>query len=287
MAKSPTHKLGQLIGELFEESMKTFLEPIASSSDLYLDFLHPRAERNNNKKVKWKDSKGNYHDLDYVLEKGGSDSLKGIPVAFIEIAWRRYTKHSKNKAQEIGDVLSELGLTYKHVSPFNAAILCGEFTRNAIEQLESKGINVAYISYDSLVSTLNKFGVDISWEENTDDSDAEILVDNLENIIKKSKFKIINQIITDNNDILEALKDKLMLSVGRAIKSIDIIPLYGENRFFIDVVSAKTFLEGFDEESDDRFQFNRYIIMVKYTNGSKIEAEYFSKSEVISFLQNL
>ena len=44
---------------------------------------------------------GNVHDLDYVFEQGGTEATIGQPKAFIEIAWRRYTKHSRNKAQEI------------------------------------------------------------------------------------------------------------------------------------------------------------------------------------------
>ena len=44
---------------------------------------------------------------DYVLERGGTDTVRGLPAAFIETAWRRYTKHSRNKAQEIqGAVLA-------------------------------------------------------------------------------------------------------------------------------------------------------------------------------------
>jgi len=44
---------------------------------------------------------------DHVLERGGTDAMRGVPAAFIETGWRRCTKHSRNKAQEIqGAVLA-------------------------------------------------------------------------------------------------------------------------------------------------------------------------------------
>jgi hypothetical protein len=101
MAESPSHKFGQIIGELLEEVLRKPLMRIARRHGLYLDFKHPRKARGNKRKVCWTDHKGNKHDLDYVLEFGGSETVIGKPKAFIESAWRRYTKHSRNKAQEI------------------------------------------------------------------------------------------------------------------------------------------------------------------------------------------
>lgn len=54
---------------------------------------------------------GNAHDLDFVLERGGSDDKIGMPAAFIETAWRRYTKHYRNNAQEIQGALEPLAET--------------------------------------------------------------------------------------------------------------------------------------------------------------------------------
>ena len=78
------------------------------------------------------DLNGNEHDLDFVLERGGTATKRGIPVAFIETAWRRYTKHSRNKAQEIQGAIVPLFETYKRYHPLMGAILAGDFTPGAL-----------------------------------------------------------------------------------------------------------------------------------------------------------
>lgn len=75
------------------------------------------------RKVAWIDGQGNTHDLDYVFELGGSDEQIGSPRAFIEAAWRRYTKHSRNKAQEIQGAILPLAERFHDCHPFLGAVL--------------------------------------------------------------------------------------------------------------------------------------------------------------------
>ena len=106
MAQSPSHQFGQIIGLVLEEALKPLLADFASEHGLYLDQKGARSARRT-RKVTWTDALGNRHDLDFVLERGGSEQSIGVPAAFIETAWRRYTKHSRNKAGEIqGAVLA-------------------------------------------------------------------------------------------------------------------------------------------------------------------------------------
>jgi hypothetical protein len=107
VAVSYAHRWGQIIGDVFQASVHVLLQEVAAEHGLYLDRQGPRKARSG-KKLRWQDRYGNYHDLDYVMERGGTDDVRGLPVAFIETAWRRYTKHSKNKAQEIEGALVPL-----------------------------------------------------------------------------------------------------------------------------------------------------------------------------------
>jgi len=86
MALSPSHKLGQIIGFVLESVIDQALRPLAANYGLYLDKQGPRPARNARKKVTWVDDLGNKHDLDYVLERGGSAEVVGAPAAFIESA---------------------------------------------------------------------------------------------------------------------------------------------------------------------------------------------------------
>ena len=99
MAKSQSHTLGEFIGAFFEDLMKKPFRDFADKNGLYFDTIGPRRARKG-KKVTWTDVHGSKHDLDFVIEKGGTEEHVGEPVAFIELAWRSYTKHSKNKAKK-------------------------------------------------------------------------------------------------------------------------------------------------------------------------------------------
>ena len=66
MAESPSHKFGQLIGEVLEAAILPLLVGFAKKHNLYLDKKGPRQARRGNK-LTWKDHNGNTHDLDFVL----------------------------------------------------------------------------------------------------------------------------------------------------------------------------------------------------------------------------
>ena len=166
MADSPAHKLGQIIGDELEAATRQSLQEIADEFTLYLDYKHARPARDGRKKVAWKDSYRNVHDLDYVLEEGGSEEMIGQPRAFVEIAWRRYTKHSRNKAQEIQGAILPLAKTYRQHSPFLGAVLAGDFTEGSLDQLRSHKFHLAYVAYEEVVRAFKEVGVDVSSDEN-------------------------------------------------------------------------------------------------------------------------
>ena len=86
MATSPSHRWGQIIGQEFlEVAIEPLMRDVAAEHGLYLDQKGPRAARKGNK-ISRVDLYGNTHDLDFVLERNGSDARIGSPVAFIETA---------------------------------------------------------------------------------------------------------------------------------------------------------------------------------------------------------
>jgi hypothetical protein len=82
VAESPAHRLGQIIGDALELAIEPVLRDFADEHDLYLDRKGPRPARPG-KKVTWIDANGNSHDLDFVLERAGTDEAIGVPAAFI------------------------------------------------------------------------------------------------------------------------------------------------------------------------------------------------------------
>ncbi len=281
MAQSASHQLGELIGNFFEETFKTPMNIVVKKDNLYLDTIGPRGTRKGTK-ITWTDKNGSKHDLDYVVEKGGTYDKIGEPVAFIELAWRRYTKHSKNKAQEISGAVIPIAEKYADLCPFKGAILGGDFTQNSIDQLRNAGFSVLYIPMKTVVDCFNEFGVDISYDEKTSENDF---------IKKVNSFNSIPDLNIVSKRLLELCKDDFNLFindfdsyVNRSIDNICIIPLYGDPHQLKTIETAIQFMESY-EEKDSSCSFAYYQVFLSYKNGSKIEARFNTKNEVILFLR--
>ncbi|UZR93136.1 hypothetical protein [Chondrinema litorale] len=282
MAKSPSHKFGQIIGEILETTMKIYFQDFATKFDLYLDKKGKRKARKG-KKVTWYDSYENKHDLDFVLERGGSDAEIGLPVAFIEIAWRRYTKHSRNKAQEIQGAILPLAFTHSFSAPFLGVVLAGVFTEGALNQLRSRNFNVLYFEYDTVVSAFKTYGIDASYEEDTSDEDFTKKIEQWEAF--NDKEKIIQKLVELNQDKFDIFFKVLEESVSRYITEIRILPLLGTSSVFQSATEAINFLNEFtviDYETKDLIRFEIKII---YSNGDTIEASFANKNSANSFLK--
>lgn len=162
---SPGHKLGQMVGNFFEELFAEDLVAFCSRYGFYCDRRGPRPKvRGTSRKVTWTDKYGNKHDLDYVIEMGGSDDHRGAPVAFVELAWRRYTKHSRNKTGELEGSLLHLRNTYE-TCRFLGAMLAGEYTDGGKNQLTSHGITVVHVPFEALAEAFRASGVELDYPE--------------------------------------------------------------------------------------------------------------------------
>jgi len=295
MAESLAHRWGQIIGDVFELFVRDLLKSIAGKHNLYLDYRkprHARAKRGGKdlSKVTWQDSYGNKHDLDYVLERGGTDETLGVPVAFVESAWRRYTKHSKNKVQEIEAAVLPIALTFSRHQPFCGAALAGEFTRSALTQLESKGFSVLHIPYPSIVNAFKEVGIDASsvdalttenefkqkikeWEKARQPDATDCLL--------KALYRLHSADVTMFQSRLEA-------SLLRGVISVRLAVLRGETIECEDIESAILYLveearaRRLREGSEVREMFE---VVVRFNTGAKIEATFPNRSEAIAFLR--
>ena len=205
MAESPAHRLGQIIGSEFEAAVHNTLLSIADEYHMYLDHKHARAARKGRKKVTWLDSLGNAHDLDYVLEDGGSETVIGRPRAFIEVAWRRYTKHSRAKAQEIQGAITPVAETYPNIRPFLGAILAGEFTEGSLRQLQSHGFEIVHWRYEEIVEAFRRVGLDVLSNEGTSITDLQRKVDAYDNLAETKRKAIQRRILMANESELNGL----------------------------------------------------------------------------------
>ncbi len=285
MALSPSHRLGQFIGDQLEAAVKAPLSEITQELGLYLDFPHRRKVRSNRKKVAWKDSNGNTHLLDYVLEEGGSNTIQGNPKAFVEVAWRRYTRHSRNKAQEIQGAVLPLAETYQNYRPFLGAVLAGVFTEASLEQLRSHRFNIVYCPYDTVVQAFQTAGVDISSEENSTDAELERKVESAKVLSEVQLEQVRKSIISLNSHQFEGFFGSLRSSLGRKVKSVSILPLSGTTFSFSKLEDAIRFISEHVQLSETT-EFIRYELILQYSNGEEIRCSFNNKERVIEFLNS-
>lgn len=281
MAESPAHKFGQIIGDLLELAIEPHLQKFARKHKLYLDKKGIRKARSG-KKVCWIDSNNNKHDLDFVLERGGTENKIGVPVAFVESAWRRYTKHSRNKAQEIQSAVLPLAMKYKSSSPFVGVVLAGVFTEGALTQLKSLGFGVLYFPYESVVRAFSKFGIDAAFDEKTAEADFRMKIESWNKLLNKED--VAKELLKLNKKGVDEFLNSLSNSVSRFIDRIFILPLHGEENISDNVTEAIDFLKKYSEVKPN-LPICRYEIIIKYNTGDRIEASFKDKKDCVTFLE--
>jgi hypothetical protein len=284
MALSPSHRFGQIIGELLEEVMGPQFEAFCSKRGLYLDKSGVRGAARDGKKVSWLDKYGNSHDLDFVIEKGGSASVRGRPLAFIEAAWRRYTKHSRNKAQEIQGAVLPIAEKYEWDKPFLGVILAGVFTNGSLTQMRSSGFEVALFPYESIVSSFAAIGIVADFNEGTPDSIFNTTVKSIAAISPSTREQLKKHLVASNQEILNKFFSELQATLDRQIEQIVLIPLHGKENEFSTVADAISFVETYAEAALHGGSFRKYEIVVRYTNDDKIDASFKNKEKAIAFL---
>ncbi|MHB8178735.1 MAG: DNA methylase [Vulcanimicrobiaceae bacterium] len=285
MAESPAHRLGQIIGEVLEAALAPRLRAFAEEHLLFLDMKGPRPARHPNKKLSWRDSLGNVHDLDFVLERGGSPDKVGTPVAFIECAWRRYTKHSRNKAQEIQGAVSALANTYSHVAPFLGVVLAGEFTGGALKQLRSLGFEVLFFPRSDVVSAFAQAGIDIGYGEGTPDDYVASEVGKWDVLPVQSRQMVVNALVTEGSAEVVHFFDTLRRVILRKIKDIIVLPLHGREAVLHTIAEAIDYVEH-KGDGEATLPFLRFEIVIRYETGDTISASFGNTGDALDFLRS-
>jgi hypothetical protein len=274
-----------MLGDWLESVFSKKLVLFAEEHDVYCDRkgLRPLV-RGNKKKVTWLDNGGNEHDLDFVIEKNGSDSTKGEPAAFVELCWRRYTKHSRNKAGEIEGSLVHLGDTYNKTCTFLGAILVGEFTEGAIKQMRSRKIEVLHIPYESIVEAFRTKDIDLDYSEDAPDTQKLGLINAIKMLSDEEMGEVEQAFILSIEDDYQEFVQKLANAISRKVQFVRIFRLFGNQVTFPSVAIAIKSIEEFTTEPHLE-DFQRFEIYIGFTNGDKVEASFKERRDAVAFLR--
>lgn len=280
MAASHSHILGEMIGNFFEDVMKSPIKELCKKYNVYLDTFGPRPARST-LKVTWDDINGSQHDLDYVIERNGTDDNIGKPIAFIELAWRRYTKHSKNKVQEITGAVIPITQKYHESAPFMGAILSGVFTEPSLAQLTNQGFHVLYIPFDKVVESFKKFDLNIYFDEDTEEERLAEIVSDWEKSKRIDDIKA--DFINSNKDEINKFLLSLEASIKKQIDYLFVLPLHGKEIRFAEISQAISFLNEYSELPVDA-TIDRYIVGIAFNDGSHIDCMFKDKKMAVDFL---
>ncbi len=282
-AGSATHKLGQMIGNFFENFFEASLEEVAKNYNLYCDSKGARPKiRGNRKKVTWKDDRGTPHDLDYVLEREASETLRGKPVAFLELAWRRYTKHSRNKAGEIEGALYHLGNTYPDA--FLGAILAGEWSEGSLEQMQIRGINILHIPFEDISATFDSKGINLRYEEKSSEDIKWDIIEQWEKLNKSDLEDLERTLSQKIHQNLQPFLEQLTSALERRVVAVRVWALFSKVSEFPSAEEAINALANIDV-NDSGLEFAKFEIQLRFGNGDKIEGEFREKETAIGFLR--
>lgn len=290
MAQSPSHKFGQALGKLLEDIvlddiLKPRLQQFAQVKNYYLDWQRSRPARSG-KKVTWEDKYGNKHDLDFVIEVDGTDDTLGRPIAFIESAWRRYTKHSKNKAQEIQGAILPIIELHHLSAPFYGVVLAGDFTKPALDQLRNNGFAVIYIPYKDVVSAFREIDFDVAFDEETPDQSYTTASNKLASITSSEKEKLRQALMGVSKQEVDRFMLTLRNCLERYISKVILLPLFGQRYEFDSINDALLELDTINVDNPVG-EFERFELIVDYNNGDTIRATFQNKTLLKDFLQKL
>lgn len=274
MAKSPSHRLGQLVGDLLEAAIQPALADFCEKHQFYLDRRGPRPARPG-LKVSWTDKHGNAHDLDFVIEQNGSSDSLGEPIGFIEVAWRRYTKHSRNKAQEIQGAILPLVETYVRSSPFQGVVLGGVFTDGAMIQLRSLGFSVLHFSYDMIIAAFQRNDLDVVFDERTPAKNLQIKVDRVEERLRTghglgSVARTLHEL---GKEDVQRFLDEMGRKLLRRVVEVGVMKLFGERFVFPSIHDAATALDEIQSIATSAAP-RGFEVFVRYSNGDEVSGRF-------------
>lgn len=174
---SAGHKLGQVVGNWFEEYVAwPLLRDVALALELYPDSRFNQRPGRVGSKIVWPDLEGNTVDYDVVFELGGSDTEKGEIVAAFETFWRRGSRHSKDKARDDSGKLSAIRDTYP-TARMLSIYAAGDFTKPAKELVKSRGIDLFYIPKKDIVEVWEDNGIVIDYPDKLPEAQKSRLVE--------------------------------------------------------------------------------------------------------------
>ena len=277
---SAGHRLGQLIGDWFEEFfVLPLMTKVSKELNLFVDnrFVE-RPIRGD--KIIWQDVDGNQVDYDFVLELNGTPSQLGLPVAFIETFWRRGSRHSKDKARDDSGKLMPMRMTYP-TARFLGIVSGGDFTRPARELVRSREIHLFYVPKQKIIKAFEEHQLIMDYPDKADEEQKQQMASEFEANFSTEKKKAVA------NSLIELIGKATVESYIAGVRS-QLSALPQEIRFILRQDSAPVVFDSIDEATEFLIspdfamvpQRVSYVYQITYSDGSEFEQTALSLDEL-------
>jgi hypothetical protein len=282
---SSGHKLGQLVGDWFEEHIAlTQLEQVASNLGLYLDHrFRQRACRGD--KIIWMDRDGNAVDYDFVLELHGTDAKKGIPVAFFETFWRRGARHSKDKARDDSGKLMPMRATYP-TTRLLGILSAGDFTKPAQELVKTRNIDLFYIPKEQICQAWRSKGIEIDYPDDANEQVKQQMAQNANVLLQEPEIKqsIAAQLIHDVGEaVFNSYRRRVIANVSAIPLSYRITNTYrGAAMTFVQYTEAASYMANHSIQQENHTKMKHQISYEAiYSDGEIFERDKLTTQEAL------
>jgi len=118
----------------------------------------------------------------------------------------------------------------------------------------------------------------------TTDQEFSECIERIEELDKSNYDLLKTTLLNANKECIENFMAEFAQSLGRVIERLVIVPLYGRERVFGTYAEAIEFVRVADGEVDPG-AFRKYEVLVNFTNGDKIDANFRTGVEVEKFLK--
>lgn len=185
-----------------------------------------------------------------------------------------------------------VALTFSRHQPFCGAVLAGEFTRNALHQLETKGFVILHISYDSILAAFRELGIDASSQDGvrgTTEAQFRAKIAKWESQPQpQATKKLLAKLHSLHQRDIADFKQSLEAALARQVASVRLTVLRGQSVECSDIESAIIYLVE-EEKSyrlrEDGEQREAFEVQVRFNTGAKIDATFPKRAEAIAFLR--
>jgi len=268
---SSGHKLGQLIGDWYEEYfVLPLLKKAADALELFVDSRFVDREIREGK-ILWKDVDENSVDYDYVLELDGSKEKLGVPVAFIECFWRRGARHSKDKARDDSGKLMPMRDTYP-TARFLGIVSAGDFTKPARDLVISREIDLFYVPKEKIVNAFSSCGLIMDYPDKLSEDEKAKIVEAFDGGFtdEKKKEVQISLLKLIGDAAINSYVDRLRARLSALPQEIRFILRHDSSPIIFESVNdASKFLESPNFNMNNPTESYRY--QITYSDGTEFE----------------